>query len=68
MTISLVEFDDVDSDDPNDAYWAVIERISLASKTYNHENAGPLRLASTLRLAQLAGYDTAEQHFWPQTG
>ena len=67
MTISFVDFDDVDTDDPNDAYWAVVERISMASKTYNHENAGPLRMASTLRFAK-ARCDAAHSSCWPKTG
>ncbi len=65
MTISIVGLDDVRSDDPADAYWAVIERISLASKTYANENAGPLHVAATLRLAPAV---TSDENCWPQTG
>ncbi|MGZ4793261.1 MAG: hypothetical protein ACXWBO_15480 [Ilumatobacteraceae bacterium] len=69
MTISIVDFDHVGHDDPADSYWAVIERISLASKTYTNENAGALHLASTLRQANAVSRDdAAERDCWPQTG
>lgn len=69
MTISFVDFRGDDADEPTDAYWAVVERISLASRTYTHENASPLQMASTLRLALDVNSDGApDQNCWHQTG
>jgi hypothetical protein len=69
MTISIVNFHPDDGDDPTDAYWAVIERISLASQTYTNENAGPLHMASTLRMPRAVMSDrSSDESFLRQTG